>query len=296
MSEKKVHFQTREGRDVSFNAAPKVKKKIDKMVDKSKPDQTNLAVRDDPNELTNPVPPGDMMAEQFPEQLDQHEKMDERMMTKLSYQSTDGVTPFGVLQASEADFDWLNRKRQKGELANLHKWFAERYDKASPEQKKMAHELYPEFYAARDKVLAANLKMAKRIARIKLHGPQNKRDLLLEYAVASGYINADPLEDILHPERSAKRAGKLSAEKTFVRGLLNPRARNRGTAAERAHNAKTLTGFDMSKYPGRPHQSGTVNQDGSPNGYHFSYRDFLNNTRTNAGLQPLADTGEIEKI
>lgn len=260
---KKVSFKTREGKDVEFTAKDSVaggagaKAKVDDIVTKSIPDQILTERHDDETELENPANPG--MAEQFPADFSQYDKRDAIQKLKLQMQDAEqpGITPMGMLKATDADWAWLEKKRRKAELVQLHKWFSKWYDRAAPEQKRMAHELYPEFYAMREKVLKRNVKLAGQIASIKLHGPRSKRDLMLKYAVDSGYIAADPLENILHPERAADQIEAENRRKRYVRGLLNPRARSRGTADERTRNASTLTGYDMRKYAGRPDLAGT---------------------------------------
>lgn len=259
---KKVSFKTREGKDVEFTAKDSVaggagaKAQVDDIVTNSIPDQI-LTERNNKTDLQDPARQG--MAEQFPADFSQYDKRDAIQKLKLQMQdkTQPGITPMGMLKAEEADWEWLEKKRRKAELVQLHKWFSKWYDRAAPEQKRMAHELYPEFYAMREKVLKRNVKLAGQIASIKLHGPRSKRDLMLKYAVDSGYIESDPLENILHPERAAAQQQAENRRRLYVRGLLNPRARNRGTAGDRTLNASTLTGYDMRKYAGRPDLAGT---------------------------------------
>jgi len=159
------------------------------------------------------------------------------------------------------------------------------YDKASPEQKRTARELYPEFYQMRVELLEKNIRLLERIAKLKVLGAQNRKDVLLQYAIASGYIPADPLENILHPERSEAQQSEERRKARYQRGLLNPRARGRDNAtvkrrdidgqekdvSERYFNASTLQARDPTKIAGRPDQAG----EPGGGGFYANYRDLL---------------------
>jgi hypothetical protein len=94
--------------------------------------------------------------------------------------------------------------------------------------------------------------LQERLARLKLMGIQNKDDMLLQYAMESGYIDADPLEKIMHPERVSM--GDRS--KRYTRGILNPRRLIKGDWGMnlRKDNAKNL----LSMNPGSAHLLGTA--------------------------------------
>jgi hypothetical protein len=114
----------------------------------------------------------------------------------------------------------------------------------SPEQKEWARKAYPRFYEQRLQDLRANVALAGQIAEDKLLGIRDKDSMLRTYAVQSGFIPADPLENILHPERSAQVRQSAERQAAYRRGLLNPRRLIHGDAgtASRATNALTLTG------------------------------------------------------
>ncbi len=114
----------------------------------------------------------------------------------------------------------------------------------SVEQKQMARELWPEFYEQRIELLHKQINLQRRLAELKVTGIRNKDDLMLQYAAEAGFIDADPLEHILHPERvKASQDAKLR-QQNYVRGLFNPKRLPRGDRgpSDRMDNAKTVLG------------------------------------------------------
>lgn len=189
--------------------------------------------------------------EQFPtDALGQETEEDVLMTEKLQLQKEfqeagkPGVTPFGVLQAKDSDFQWLQKKREQEIEANFQAWFAQGYDRATPEQKKIARELYPEFYAQRMRYLDKQIELQRDIARIKLEGPKTKEDMILLFSIEAGFIDGEPLKHILDPEAAEKAKAKEEQQLRFRRGLLNPRRLPRGDwgTKTREINAQSLTG------------------------------------------------------
>lgn len=125
MSKKTVQFKAK-GADVKFDA--KVQKSVDRVIDDATPDQILVARHDTQAEKDqlDGAPFQREMDEQFPVDLNAYDKRDSLMRLKLGTQQKDapGVTPFGQLQATDADFKWLEKKRQQAELVNLQAWFA----------------------------------------------------------------------------------------------------------------------------------------------------------------------------
>jgi hypothetical protein len=245
----------------TLNNAKKEKKlKIKDVPHTAAPNAVNLAAEVRPagkNIDTEPIR-GNVVDEQFPtEALTQADEQDEIMTMKLALQEKDkpGVTKFGLLTAKEDDFKWLAKKKELETEAEFQTWFAEGYDRASPEQKKIARELYPSFYQQRLHKLHKDVELQKRIAEIQLNGIQSKEDLILQFAIEMGFIDGDPLENILHPERAAAAKDKATQQKNFRRGLLNPRRLPRGDWGPRTRmqNAQGLTGKKADAlFPGTP--------------------------------------------
>lgn len=109
-------------------------------------------------------------------------------------------------------------------------------------EKKLARELYPQFYEQRLKLLDKDLDVLRRLARQNVTGIQTREDLLLQYAVEAGFINASRLENLLHPEKAAHLQEAETRKKMFVRGLFNPRRLPRdGNASKREISAHSVT-------------------------------------------------------
>jgi hypothetical protein len=165
-----------------------------------------------------------IMDEQFPTAgLSAANERDKIMEAKIALQKapgmTPGMTPFGKLEAKEADFKWLQEKQAAAEAANFQRWFAEEFDHMSPAEKKRAKELYPEFYAQRKKLLKQQTKNLFALARLKLEGIQNRDDLITQYLAETGRLDIGPLTHILNPELGENQAAQAAR---FQRGLLSP--------------------------------------------------------------------------
>ena len=191
---------------------------------KFKPDQLQPAAGERTENLENVAPrTKGVMDEQFPTAaLTEYDPRDKEMAAKLALQEeSPGYTPFGKLIAKDSDFEWLQRKQAAAEVADFERWFAKEFDLMDPAQKARAKELYPEFYAARKKLLKIQTKNLQRLARIKLEGISSFKDLQTVYLAESGRLNLGPLQNLLHPESKTAMNAKIQ-QKTFVRGLANP--------------------------------------------------------------------------
>lgn len=226
---------------VTFQAKDKSAKKVDSAMqeihESSNPNQVAMAAGvDGTNDRTLPGrttsqtleqtalrQPG-AVDEQFPTTaLTKKDARDVMMTDKLALADEEGITPFGQLIATDEDFAWLRGKREKEEEANFQQWFALNYDHMNPEGKAIARDLWPDFYAQRDQTLDETVELQRRIAKMKLHGIRTVKDLFLQYAIESGYIQADPLEHVIHPEKAAAAKNRATRQERYGRGLFNPR-------------------------------------------------------------------------
>lgn len=190
------------------------------------PDQISMAPVATPQrelERTQVRAPG-VMDEQFPtDSLTSYSEKDKEMVARIEASKASGVpgvTPFGLMLARDEDFKWAQEKQAVAEVANFQKWFAEEFDKMDPAQKQRAKELYPEFYRERKRLLKKQAKNLMRLAKIKLEGIQDFKDLQTSYLAETGRLDVGPLNNILHPESDLPNKG--GTQQTFVRGLANP--------------------------------------------------------------------------
>lgn len=242
---------------VQFEAADKTKGKDDKIPTAVAPDAVAMPggkdgeTRAEAEFNQTPLRSREATDEQFPtEKLTRSDKGDVVQSMKIELGDESGVTPFGQLIASDSDFKWLQKKRDQEAEANFQAWFAQNFDKMSPEQKKMARELWPDFYQQRLELLDKDLDLMRRLARQNITGIQTKEDLLLQYAVEAGYIDGDRLSNLMHPEKAAANRSKQQRQTAYVRGLLNPkRLPGANHFVDRNANAQTATGRHNATIP-----------------------------------------------
>lgn len=139
-----------------------------------------------------------------------------------------GVTPFGILQATDSDFQRLQDIKDKELDVQFEQWFASNYDKMGPEQKALARKLYDKFYTDRLTNADTNMSLLSKLVRVKITGPKDKDDLMLLFAAETGLIDTNYAENILHPEKAARSQNEAARKKNFTRGLFNPRRFLRG--------------------------------------------------------------------
>lgn len=197
---------------------------LEKTQMKFKPDQVNVAADTRKENLADVAPrQRDVMDEQFPTaSLTAYDPRDKVMAAKLQLaeKSELGYTPFGKLIAKDEDFQWAQRKQAAAEVADFERWFAQEFDLMDPVQKQRAKELYPQFYAARKKLLKRQTKNLMNLARIKLEGISSFEDLKTTYLAETGRLDLGPLQHILNPE--GDKDAKLYASQRFIRGSANP--------------------------------------------------------------------------
>jgi hypothetical protein len=155
-----------------------------------------------------------------------------------------GVTPFGILQASESDFVRLQKIREKELELQFEQWFASNYDKMGPEQKALARKLYYKFYQDRLHNADTNMDLIAKLVKLKITGPKDRDDLLLLFAAETGLIDTNYAENILHPERAARAQDKAARQNNFNRGLFSQRRLLRGDwgGDKRENNSMGFTG------------------------------------------------------
>lgn len=200
--------------------------------------------------------------EQFPTDALTHEDPRDALMEMkqgLQTAGKPGVTPLGVMQAKDSDFEYLLEKEMLGLEADFQQWFAAYFDKASPEEKAWAREAFPRFYQQRLALLEKDIQQTKRLAELNLMGIRSEEDLYLTFAKEKGFINTDRLDNLMHPEAAAAAQSKNNRDAKYVRGLLSARARPRGDWGlnSRAFNAQQATNKKADAFPFKAYESGT---------------------------------------
>lgn len=201
--------------------------------------------------------------EQFPTDALTHEDPRDALMEMKQGLQTDGqpgVTPLGIMQAKDSDFEYLLEKEMLALEADFQQWFAAYFDKASPEEKAWAREAFPRFYAQRLALLKKDISQMEKLAELNLMGIRTEEDLYLAFAKERGLIQTDRLENLMHPELASATQAVNYRNSRYVRGLLSARARPRGDwgTNSRAFNAQSATGKNSSAFPFKAYESGTL--------------------------------------
>lgn len=191
---------------------------------------------------------------------------DELIKEKMEFMDKDGMTPFGRVQATDADFEWLRKKRETEAEANLDAWIGSNFHTGDVTTAKWLSEIYPHYYEVREQEIMDRAKFALRVKLLLLRGPKNPKDLILLWGLQTGQIQLDRDWDRVGP---SKKAVDMSTEQgRFKKGLFSPlrylsddqRAQN-----EVAYNnpfAPATSGAGGGQIPKRPFYGGAVPEAG----------------------------------
>lgn len=121
-------------------------------------------------------------------------------------------------QITDADAKRIIRQEQRLAEAEYENWLAKFFVKGieNPSDAAWAQRTFPSYFEKRKKVIEDWTEMQKRIAIMKLIGPQNEDDLKLLYMHTAGLIKV--------PKEAVHLATRRDInEKDVVRGMFNPR-------------------------------------------------------------------------
>ncbi len=157
--------------------------------------------------------------------LESRDSRDELMQQKAEFMQKSGssMTPFGEVVATDEDFKWMQKKRETAEFANLDAWIGQNFHTPSVSQRKWLQETFPEYYEARERLMIDRAKFALRVKLLKLRGPKNHKDLILQWGLSTGRIELDKGWDIVG--MYAEAGGRDIEEEAgrFKNGLMNYR-------------------------------------------------------------------------
>lgn len=174
---------------------------------------------------THDVEPGSggAMTSAFPRGgLQARDSRDELISEKAQMMNAGGMSKFGQVNATDADFEWLRKKRETEAFANLDAWIGKNFHKADPATRRWLQETYPEYYESRERLMTDRAKLALRIQLLKLRGPKNEKDLMLQWALQTGRIKLDRDWDRIGPSLNTLSADQQKGERDrFKAGLFN---------------------------------------------------------------------------
>jgi hypothetical protein len=143
---------------------------------------------------------GGSTAAQFPVKFGGRNRRDDMMRMKAEMMNpATGMSKFGEVTATDADFKWLAKKQEQVEEANYDSWFGKNFHKNDLASREFAQEIHPEYYSKREAEMTERAKMALRIRLIEFRGPKNEKDLQLQYLLNTGQINLGPNWDKIGP-------------------------------------------------------------------------------------------------
>lgn len=163
--------------------------------------------------VTASFPRGDLGAE------DPHDEL-VRMKQEFLQGNNEARTQFGVVHATDKDFEWLRKKRETEVQANFYKWVTENFHTHDVTRRKWLQEVMPEFYDSLEKQLVNKVKLATRIKLILMRGPKNEKDLVLIFALENGLVKLDRDWDRVGP--SMDKPDEAQEQQRFRANLLNP--------------------------------------------------------------------------
>lgn len=171
---------------------------------------------DPPAWQTNSAPRGDLGSSET--------EQDERFRDIREMTGGTGTSQYGQVVADAGQIAaYLERKRQKQDLANFDAWIGKNFHKNDPMARKWLQETYPEYYEAREKLAVERAKFALRVFLLKLRGPKNEKDLILLWGLQTGRVRLDDGWDrIGYTFPKDETAKHQIRQDRFMRNLFGP--------------------------------------------------------------------------
>lgn len=145
---------------------------------------------------------------------------DELVRMKQQMMDDKGMTKFGEVYATDADFEWLKRKRETEAAADFDNWVGNNFHTNDAVTRKWLQETYPEYYESREREMTDRAKFALRLALLKLRGPKNEKDLILMWGLQTGAIQLDRDWNVIGASDDAP--DQATEQARFKRGLMAP--------------------------------------------------------------------------
>lgn len=146
-----------------------------------------------------------------------------------------GATPYGVVTASDKDFEWILEREDIKRAIDYDRLFLDLFDTNDPAHVKLMHELRPEFFTERMNFIKQLASIQVHLAEIALTGIQTKDDLDLVLGLQMAHI-PDNMKDAVTglPKILSVPVHKLSKEAVLGIDVNGP-------GSEEAYRAATGT-------------------------------------------------------
>lgn len=130
-----------------------------------------------------------------------------------------GYTPYGQAVLENRDIAYLDRKRQQAQYVDYEKYLANRFNLKDPPTAMFFESIMPRYFQERLAQIHEVAELQKKIAELRLLGPQSEDDLWMEYAILNGLIQL-PKGAVWDPDSWYDTRDQ---KELYVRGLFNPR-------------------------------------------------------------------------
>ncbi len=171
---------------------------------------------------------GGNMTKSYPRRgLEGADPRDEMMRVKMELikeGKVTGMTKFGQVTVTEADLQWLQKKRDQEAKFNFDRWVGENFHTNDVVGRAWLQKTYPEYYDEREQVMIDRAKFALRVNLLQLRGPKNQKDLVLYWGLQQGLVKLDRDWDRIGAGIGSNVSPQaIAAEQTrFRNGLMNP--------------------------------------------------------------------------
>jgi len=89
---------------------------------------------------------------------------------------------------TEKDVEWLEKRRRAKEQVEFDNWLTQIVDINDPAQNRWLQQMYPDFWARREKYIEDKINIEAKLAKMRLRGPKDITDYKLIYAIDQGYV------------------------------------------------------------------------------------------------------------
>jgi len=166
--------------------------------------------------------------------------MDEEMQQRAELVEKYGATtPFGQLTVGDKELDWIAQKRETAEAANLDAWIGANFNVNDVATRAWLQRVYPQFYERREEDMTRRAKFALRVHLLKMRGPRNRKDLILQWGLQTGRIKLDRDWDRIAPgKQDGEKVDSAAEQQRYMNGLFS--IRRFQTDGERKENSEKL--------------------------------------------------------
>lgn len=206
---------------------------------------------------------------------------------------------------TDADIDFLKRKRDDEEYSGYLTWQANRCNLNDPAERQWFNKVCPSYFKQRETLIDQQIDLTAQYTKLRLFGPRTEEDLKLEYFIETGRVKLpegpiwDPylsmLNENLVPEgatvQQAQQLVTAGQTNKYRRGLFSPMVpvtMGTGGLALNRYNRADMAGEPLSNYTGPfgSLQSTAPNYGAAYMGHDGfgSNREFLNQQNPNINL------------